>query len=96
MESDMEEVAVEGPVPEVPLALVGGLGPEALVIEGSSATYMDDADLVYDHTHFRKYKAYRRFTDDYKGCRVAVERGLIMTDFDERALRIRVALKAQG
>jgi hypothetical protein len=92
----MEEAAVEGPDPEVPIAAVDGPGPEALVADGSSATDSDDADLVYDHTHFRKYKAYQRFADDYRGRRVAVERGLIVTDFDERAPSIRAVLEAQG
>jgi hypothetical protein len=96
MDSDMEEAAVEGPDPEVPVAPVGGPSPEAPVIEGSSATDTDDADLVYDHTRFRKYKAYRRFADDYRGCRVAIERGLVVIDIDERAPRIRAVLEAQG
>jgi hypothetical protein len=96
MDSDMEEAAAEGPSPEVRIALVGGPGPEAPVADGSNAIDLDDADLVYDHTRFRKYKAYRRFTDDYRGRRVVVERGLIVTDFDERAPRIRAVLEAQG
>jgi tRNA 2-selenouridine synthase SelU len=66
------------------------------VADGSNATDTNDADLVYDHTRFRKYKAYRRFTDDYRGRLVAIERRLVMTDFDERAPRIRAALEAQG
>jgi hypothetical protein len=90
----MEEVIVEGPGPEVPVAPVGGPGPEAPVIEGSSAIEMDGADLVYDHTRFCKYKAYRRFADYYRGCRVAVERGLMVTDFDECAPRIRAVSEA--
>jgi hypothetical protein len=60
MDSDMEEATVEGPDLEVLVALVGELGPKAPVIEGSSAINTDDAKLVYDCTHFRKYKA----TDD--------------------------------
>jgi hypothetical protein len=67
LDSNMEEVAAEGPDPEVPIALVGGPGPEAPVADGSSATDSDDADLVYNHTHFRKYKAYRQFADNYRG-----------------------------
>jgi hypothetical protein len=59
MDSDMKEAAIERPGPEVPVAPVGGPGPEALVADGSSATDSDDADLIYDHTHFCKYKAYR-------------------------------------
>jgi hypothetical protein len=66
------------------------------VADGSSAIDSDDADLVYDQTHFRRYKAYRRFVDNYRGRRVAVERGLVLTNFDERAPRIRAVLEAQG
>jgi hypothetical protein len=58
MDSDMEEAAAKGPSPKVPVALVGGPGPKALVIEGSNAINTDDADLVYNHTRFCKYKAY--------------------------------------
>jgi hypothetical protein len=54
----MEEVVVEGPGPELSVAPVGKQGPEAPMIEGSSATNMDDTDFVYDHTRFRKCKAY--------------------------------------
>jgi hypothetical protein len=96
MDSDMEEAAVEGPGPEVLVASVGGPGPEAPVADGSNATDTYDADLVYDHIRFRKYKAYRWFVDDYKGRRVAVERGLVVKNFDERTPRIRAVLEAQG
>jgi hypothetical protein len=58
MDLDMEEAAAEGPDPEVLVALVGGSGPEAPVADGSSATDTYDADLIYDHIRFRKYKAY--------------------------------------
>jgi hypothetical protein len=66
------------------------------MIEGSSATDTDDADFVYDHTYFHKYKAYQRFKDDYRGCRVTMERRLVVMDFDERAPHIRAVLEAQG
>jgi hypothetical protein len=66
------------------------------VIEGSSAIDMDDADFIYDRTHFRKYKAYRRFKDNYRGHRVTVERGLVVTNFDECDPRIRAVLEAPG
>jgi hypothetical protein len=95
MDLDMEEAAVEGPDPKIPIAPVGGPGPKAPVADGSSATDTDDADLVYDHTRFRKYKAYQRFADNYRGRRVAVERGLVVTNFDERAPHIRAVLEAQ-
>ena len=51
-EIEMEEAAV---------ASVGGPGPEAPAIEGSSATDSNDADFVYDCTCFYKYKAYHLF-----------------------------------
>jgi hypothetical protein len=58
MDSDMEKAAAKGLDLEVPAALASGLGPEAPVLDGSSAIDTDDNDLVYDHTHFHKYKAY--------------------------------------
>ena len=81
---------------EVPAASVGGLGLEAPVIEGSNATDLNDTDFVYDCTRLCKYKAYRRFKNDYNGCRVIVEGGLVVTDFDERPPCIQIVLKAQG
>jgi hypothetical protein len=50
MDTDMEEAVVEGPGLEVPVALASEPGPQALVIEGSSAIEMDDANFVYDRT----------------------------------------------
>ena len=44
-----------------------GLGPEGLIVKGSSTTNMDDDDFDYDHKHFCKYKAYHRFKY-YDGC----------------------------
>jgi hypothetical protein len=57
----MEEAVVGGLGPEsseAPVAPTGKLGHEASIIEGSSATDMDDANFIYDCTHFHKYKAY--------------------------------------
>jgi hypothetical protein len=65
------------------VAPVGEPGLEIPVIEGSNVTDTDNADFIYDCTHFRKYKAYRRFKDYYRGCRVVMERGLVVMDFDE-------------
>jgi hypothetical protein len=82
---------VGGPRPRGPEGVADPAGepsPEAPVIKGSSATDLDDVDFVYNHTHFHKYKAYCLFKDDYKGHRVAVERGLMVTNFDECAPRI--------
>jgi hypothetical protein len=53
----MEEAAAEGHGPEVPIAPIGGPGPKAPVLDGSSATDTDDTDLVYDCARFCKYKA---------------------------------------
>jgi hypothetical protein len=95
----MEEAAVAPigrPGPEdskAPVAPTGGPSSEAPVIEGSSATDLDDANSVYDRTCFRKYKAHCRFKDDYNKCRVAVERGLVVADFDEHPPCIRTMLK---
>jgi hypothetical protein len=100
MDIEMEEAAAAlmgGPCLESSkalAALVGKPGPEALAIKGSSATDMDDADFVYNRTRLCKYKAHHQFKDDYRGRLVAMERGLVVTDFNECALRIRVVLKA--
>jgi hypothetical protein len=96
MDLDMEETTAEGLGLEVPVAPIGEPSPEAPMIKGSSAIDQDDADLVYDRTCFRKYKAYQWFKDDYKGSRVAVERGLVVMDFNERAPCIQAVLEAQG
>jgi hypothetical protein len=50
MDTNMEEAVVEGLGHEVPIAPAGEPSLEAPVIEGSSATNMDDADFVYDRT----------------------------------------------
>jgi hypothetical protein len=96
MDSDMEEAAAKGPDPEIPVAPVGGPSPEAPMADGSNATDTDDANLVYDHTRFCKYKAYRQFVDNYRGRRVAIERGLVVIEFDERTPYIPAVLEAQG
>jgi hypothetical protein len=66
----MEEAAVGGPgleSLEAPVAPAGKPGPEAPVIEGSSAIDTDGVDFIYDCIHFCKYKAYRQFRDNYTG-----------------------------
>jgi hypothetical protein len=50
MDTNMEEVAAKGLVPEVPVAPAGEPSPKAPVIEGSSATDTDDTDFIYDRT----------------------------------------------
>jgi hypothetical protein len=62
VDTDIEEAMASGLCPESLEALVAPtskLGPEAQVIEGSNVIDMYDADFVYDHTHFCKYKAYQ-------------------------------------
>jgi hypothetical protein len=74
----MEEAVVGGPgleSSEAPIAPAGEPGPEAPVIEGNSATDTDDADFVYDCTHFCKYKAYHQFRDDYTGAKSLWRKG---------------------
>jgi hypothetical protein len=64
--------------------------------EGSTATDRGHDDLVYDHTHFRRDKVRRRYTCYYHGRRIIIERGVTIEEFDERTLRVRVVLDAQG
>jgi hypothetical protein len=66
------------------------------VREGSTTTDRDDDDLVYDHTCFRWDKVRRQYTRYYHGCRIIIERGAAIKEFDERAPRVRVVLDAQG
>jgi hypothetical protein len=47
-DTDMEEAAIEGPIIEVPVAPTSEPGPKTPVIEGSSATYTNDVDFIYD------------------------------------------------
>jgi hypothetical protein len=61
VDTDIEKVVVSGPSPkssEASVAPASEQGPEAPIIEGSSATDKNGADFVYDRTHFCKDKAY--------------------------------------
>jgi hypothetical protein len=64
--------------------------------EGSTATNRDDDDLVYDHTCFWRDKVRRRYTRYYHGRRIIIEGGAAIEEFNERALRVRAVLDAQG
>jgi hypothetical protein len=47
---------VEVEMEEATAALVSGLGLKGPIREASSATNLDDEDLIYDHDHFINYK----------------------------------------
>jgi hypothetical protein len=68
--------------------------PGEPIRKGSTATDRDDDDLVYDHTRFRRDKIKRRYTLYYHGCRIIIERGAAIEEFDERASRVRAVLDA--
>jgi hypothetical protein len=74
----------------------GEQGLEASVIKGSSATDKNDINFVYDRTRFCKYKLYHRFRDNYTGRRIAMERRLVVIDFDEHAPCVWAVLEAKG
>jgi hypothetical protein len=69
--------------------------PDAPIKEASIATNEEDADLVYDHTRFRRDKVKCRYFRYYHGCKIILERGAAIEEFDERAPRIRAVLDAQ-
>jgi hypothetical protein len=64
--------------------------------EASTATDKEDANLVYDHTRFRRDKVKRRYFCFYHECRIIVERGAAIEEFDGHAPRIQAVLDAQG
>ena len=69
---------------------------DELIKETSTATDEEDAELVYDHTRFRRDKVRCRYFRYYHGRRIIIERGAATEDFDERAPRVRAMLDAQG
>jgi hypothetical protein len=68
--------------------------PSELIIEASTATDEEDAELVYDHTYFPRDKVRHRYFCYYHGSRIIIERGATIEEFDEPALRVRVVLDA--
>jgi hypothetical protein len=60
-----------------------GLGEP--IKEASTAIDEEDAELVYDHTHFQRDKVRHRYFRYYHGRRIIVERGAIIEEFDECA-----------
>jgi hypothetical protein len=84
VDTESDDTAGGGPVPGEPIR------------EGSTATDRDDDDLVYDHTRFRRDKVRHRYTRYYHRCRIIIERGSIIEEFNECAPRVRAVLDAQG
>ena len=62
--------------------------------EASSATDAEDDNLIYDRERLRKNKARRRYNFYNRDRRVIIERGVVVSDFDDCALRVRAALNA--
>ena len=71
-------------------------GPSEPIREASTATDEEDAELVYDHTHFWRDKVRRRYFCYYHGCMIIVKRGTIIEEFDECASRVWIVLDAKG
>ena len=69
-----------------------GLGEP--IREASTTTNEEDAELVYDHTRFWRDRVKRCYFRYYHEYRIIVERGGIIEEFDERALRVRAVLDA--
>ena len=67
--------------------------PKGLISEIISCTDRSDDDHIYDRTRFRKDKAKHRHQTFYQRRKVVVERGVDITDFDERTPRIRAVLE---
>jgi hypothetical protein len=81
--------------PEVVMGEVEGddtakdrLGPGEPIREASTAMNEEDAELVYDHNRFQRDKVKRRYFCYYHGCKIIIERGAIIEEFDERAPRV--------
>ena len=70
--------------------------PSEPIREASTTTDKEDAELVYDHTHFWRDKVNHRYFRYYHGRKIIVERGATIEEFDKRALRVQAMLDAQG
>jgi hypothetical protein len=71
-------------------------GPGEPIREASTATDEEDAELVYDHTRFRRDKVRRHYFHYYHGRRIIVGREAIIEEFDECTPRVQAMLEAQG
>jgi hypothetical protein len=67
-----------------------------LIRKANNATNMEDEHLVYDWMRFRRDKVWRCYNLYYSGRKVIVEQGATVLVFDDRALRVRAVLSAQG
>jgi hypothetical protein len=63
-------------------------GPGEPIREASTTTDKKDAELVYIHTRLQRDKVRRRYFRYYHGCRIIVERGDTIEEFDEHTLRV--------
>ena len=70
--------------------------PGKPIREANTTTDEEDAKLVYDYTHFQRDKVRGHYFGYYHGCRIIVERGATIKEFDERAPRVRAMMDAQG
>jgi hypothetical protein len=66
--------------------------PSEPIREASTAIEEEDAELVYDHTRFRRDKVRCRYFRYYHGHRIIIERGAAIEVFDEHAPRVWVVL----
>jgi hypothetical protein len=85
----MEDVESDNAARDMPI-----LGE--LIKEASTTTDEDKAELVYDHTHFRRDKVRHLYFCYYHEHKIIIEKGATIEEFHERALRVRVVLDAQG
>jgi hypothetical protein len=70
--------------------------PSEPIREANITTNEEDAELVYNHTHFRRDKVRHQYFRYYHGHRVIIERGAVIKEFNERTPRVRAVLDAQG
>jgi hypothetical protein len=79
---ESDDTAKDRPVPGEPIR------------EASTATNEEDAELVYDHTRFRRDKVKRRYFRYYHGRRIINERGATIEEFDDHASMVWAVLDA--
>jgi hypothetical protein len=103
MLSTLQEAQDPESEPEVEMEYVGSDDttgdrpvPGMPIREAITAIDKEDANLVYDHTRFRRDKVKRRYFRYYHERRIIVERGAAIEEFNGHARRIRAVLDAQG
>jgi hypothetical protein len=70
--------------------------PGEPIREATTTTDEEDAKLVYDHTRFLRDKVRHQYFCYYHGCKIIIERGAAIEEFEECAPRVRAMLDAQG